>query len=120
MNTAQVPDPVKYPTARIGDKDYPLKFRFCDVVDVPTIQPSKAVAGLERVAQQVDVVVQNLLTCLRFAAENNPEIELTQEWLMKNLDFKDLANITVAINAAMGKATAQAPSVETTPATQLQ
>lgn len=119
MNTAQVTDPVKYPTVTINGKKYPVKFRFEDLLAMETAPKIERVKT-GATAVTVYNIIDHLAIALRSAKELDPDLDITPEGLMKTLEFPNLKEAAEAIALAMGKATAQAPSVETTPATQVQ
>jgi hypothetical protein len=97
-------DPVKRPTVKLGDKEYPIKFRLSDLaalnrdhhIDLFTPSEVKGIAAVERVA-----------TILAAGIAHTGE-GLTPEQVMEHIEMGELPVYALAIVEAQKKASSEA------------
>lgn len=103
MDNSNIPDPVDYPLLTIGGKEYELKLRQYDVLQL--LKNGVDIFNLPKIPLMSGEGIQRNLKLLQAAIAHQEEVSI--EDLSKQLDFALVGQIEVALGESIKKAAAQ-------------
>lgn len=95
------PDPVQYPTVHIGDKDYTVKFRAKDVIDLKQKYNIDLMSGEGMTFRGIEAL-QMCANVLSIGIAH--EAAISPEKILEAADIEDFGALLVAVQASQKKA----------------